>query len=140
MDTQEIQEQVNAIRVAMTDKGLKAPTANFYIVSDTEPFVMLSWTLTKPDQYNRSYKNESFRQAGDIDAQLSAAMQLVLELPDADERKRIDFAEALAEAIHLGRKADIDTKTIDALLATHKEISNNSLPPPRVSEDLEIPF
>lgn len=124
MDTNEIQERVNAIRATMTAKGLAKAEVLFWFQSDAEPYVTCRWhdAAAAVNSYEMTHK--SFR-AATIESMLSAAEDFVRSIPDAEERKLTEFMGALGKVIDLGKDRGIDVDFLNPLTATMKRLSEN---------------
>lgn len=118
----EIQKQLNALSLAMTAKGLRAPTAELTIKAHavSRSYVHLGWPATKgSDHYKFFY--------GAPDKAFAEAAAFIAALPTPEQARLNAFRDALGEAIELGKKADIGVEYVNPLLALMKQLSKNAL-------------
>ena len=123
MNTNEIQQIINAMPARMSAKGLREPAVEFSLSANVSPQVMLRWKK-EGDGYDNHYqwiKAESPREA------LDKAEAFIAALPSAEETKRNNFLTALGKVIDLGRETGIEVEFVNPLVETMKRISENAI-------------
>lgn len=123
MDTKDIQKRIDAIARGMTAKAVPQAGADFYIHSHREPTICLSWTGKPSGSY--ADKHQWFH--GPVASVLDQADAYVAGLPSPEEARMSAFMTALAEAVELGKKNDIDVEFVNPLVALMKRLSKNAL-------------
>jgi hypothetical protein len=119
----EIQARIDALAVAMSDKALKTPYAEFTLKSQASSSVGLHWATTPKSAYNDGYKYFYGTAAETLDM----ADAYVAALPTPEEARMKAFLGALGDAIELGKKADIEVEAVNPLIALMKRLSKNAL-------------
>lgn len=122
MHINEIQERADAIRAAMTAKGLPEADASFRINSDAGNQLWLRWHPAYKASYE--YEYETFKDES-ADVMLGKAMDFIRSLPDAEEARKREFLTALGKVIDLGKDRGIDVDFLNPLTATMKRLSEN---------------
>lgn len=120
METDKIQERINAIAKVMAAKALPEPDATFSINANRSPSVYLQWRGKSPLDGFKFYR-------GTIEKCLSEAEAYAAALPSPEEARMSAFMTALSDAIELGKKNDIDVEHVNPLMALMKKLSKNAL-------------
>ncbi len=120
METDNIQERIDAIALAMLSKALPQPRAEFMFHANRRPTVCLAWDSNKPVSGYKFFH-------GPIETVLAEAEEYVASLPSPEEARMTVFMSALAEAVELGKKNDIDVEFVNPLVALMKRLSKNAL-------------
>jgi hypothetical protein len=123
VNTNQIQERLDALARGMTAKAVPQADARFSINSHAEPYVCLAWTSRPKAGY--ADKHEWFK--GSPEQALAAADAYVAALPSPEQARMTAFLSALSEAVELGKKNDIDVEFVNPLVALMKKLSKNAL-------------
>jgi hypothetical protein len=123
MQTAAIQERIDAIARGMLAKAVPQAKADLSIRSHEGPVVCLSWASKGTILY--ADKHEWFR--GTVEKVLADAEAYVAALPSPEEARMNAFMKALAEAVELGKKNDIDVEYVNPLMVLMKKLSKNAL-------------
>ncbi len=123
MDITEIQKRVDAIARGMQAKAVSQANAEFSIRAHRESCVMLSWA-----KHSQRYADEhKWFKGNTVEECLAKAEAYVAALPSPEEARMTAFMSALAEAVELGKKNDIDVEFVNPLVALMKRLSKNAL-------------
>jgi hypothetical protein len=120
MDTDKIQERIDATAKGMAAKALPQPSAEFSLRANQEPQLMLRW---KTDDTWSGYHFIT----GAIETILAEADAYVADLPSPEEAKMTAFMSALGKVVDLGKQNDIDVEFVNSLVALMKRLSKNAL-------------
>ena len=134
MDYLKIQEHMNALSLIATAKGLARPRFKFEIESNKEEYCV-----------NCEYYNEqgnsvySFPRGETPEEAIEKARVWVNKIPDQDTRRRAEYRQAIAEAIDLGRKYNIEDAAINPLREVMEKLSKNALEHHPIGQSPVIP-
>lgn len=131
MDTKEIQKRVDALAVAMAEKGLICPEVTFSVNSGSDINLMLKWENEGDKLYDWQYSHH--RGGSPIEA-INSAINWITDQPTKDERKFKAFMTAVASAVDMGRQNGIDVEFVNPLAETLKKLSENAITDQRVSK------
>lgn len=120
METDKIQERIDAIAKGMQAKALPQPGADFAIRAHQDPQVTLRW---KTDDIYNGYHFLN----GPIETVLAEAEAYVAALPSPEETRMNAFLSALGKAVELGKTNNIDVEYVSPLMALMKKLSKNAL-------------
>jgi hypothetical protein len=120
METDKIQERIDAIAMGLAAKAVPQADASFSINAHREPNVFLRWKDKKPLGGHKFF-------TGPTEQILAEAEAYVTALPSPEEARMSAFMSALAEAVELGKKNDIDVEFVNPLVALMKRLSKNAL-------------
>lgn len=123
MNTEDMQARVDAMAAAMVAKGLRAPEAQYWIRSNVQSAVMLSFG--KLTGATHDYERDYHHFPDDDGSGLAKADAFIAGLPDAAERRRADFMEQLTKTIEMGRQNGIDADFVNPLVEAMKRLSEN---------------
>lgn len=131
MKIEEMQIVCNELQAALVAKGKLPSEAYFWIESNTDFVLRLSWKKPNP-RASWETEGESFRGA-DVQKIIKDARRFIAKLPSAKEAKFNEFMGALGNVIDLGRKNGIEVEFINPLTETMKRLSENTLTDQRVA-------
>lgn len=121
MDTDKIQERIDAMAAGMLARALPQPDATFSLSANRRPSAYLQWS----DERRPGGGFKFFY--GAAEKCLSEAEAYVAALPSPEEARMSAFMTALSDAIELGKKNDIDVEHVNPLMALMKKLSKNAL-------------
>lgn len=121
MNYDEMQSEVDAFAVLMSDKGLKQPAAEFQISSGCQPTIWLT-NEEKNGALSRKYRSVT----GDtLPEMFENARKMIADLPSMEEQHKQEFLRAMADLIDLGRENGISMDFMNPLTETMKLLSEN---------------
>jgi hypothetical protein len=135
MTIEEIQARLDAMAVAMGDKGVRTPESTMML--DSGDACCPALMLRKADpEYDFNIRSTFMHASGDTLAEkLDSADAFIAAMPTPEENRRNEFMAQLAKVIDLGRENGIDTAYLSPLYATMKRLSKNALTDQRVAPD-----
>lgn len=119
MDLNEIQTRLDALAVAMSERGLKNPKAEFHIESGKCQCVILMWQPASGSGF------EWFR--SDVATALDNADAYVAALPTPEEHHRNEFLRLASVAADYGNAHGIDAEFVNPITEAMKRISSNAI-------------
>lgn len=122
MKIEDIQKRVDGICRAMLDKGLRQPEARFWVESNAEFLVYLTWKEGASGAL-RDDRSEMYR-GKTAEPLFRKADTFVSKLPDKETARRNTFLNALGKVIDLGNELGQD---VGALMSEMKRISENAI-------------
>lgn len=122
MDALAIQEKIDDLARAMLAKGLRNPSAMFWIEAHVAPRVYMHWGI-----HGQGDDRSEVVRDPDIGQAIADAFALIASLPSPEEAKRQQFMTDLAKLIDTGRENGIEIEFINPLTETMKRLSENAL-------------
>ena len=115
----QVQDRLDALAKAMLAKGLIEPEARFFLVSDSDLRVMLSFRkVAGRIEFDREYLH--FKSIDGADAAIAA-------MPDKASRNLNEFLSLVAKAADYGNEVGIDVDLVNPLVVAMKQVSENAL-------------
>jgi len=124
MTLEEIQERVDALREAMTNKGLKTCQVELNIPSDKDPYLYLK----SADKIGVDGENYHFVHGANAWKVFNDAEAFIDAIPDTTERDDREFLKKVSDAAEFGRSIGKDHETyIAPLRSVAQAVSENLL-------------
>lgn len=134
---QKIQEIADEVCAALLTKGVISPRIQFEIESGKTSITM--WLWWKEDETSGT-KSELIW-ASDFEIARVKAYDFINKMPSKDERQRAEYRIAVARAIEIGKKYQIEDAAINPLREVMEKLSKNVLEHHPVTDlDDDIPF
>lgn len=124
MNLTEMQTELDALAVAMAEKGLATPSASLRITSDTTPDILLRW---EPESDGVCDGMKFIRWEGSLQSTIAEAQKWIASLPAPEEHHREQFLKLVAKAADYGNAHGIDSDFVNPLTEAMKRLSENCL-------------
>lgn len=131
-----IHEVIDKTAGRMLQLGLSRPEMNVWVKSNNPDVSAQAWWSNEHSE--RKYKIFTDAPFHVIEAQID---EWIRTLPSLEDRRRAEYAEALAKAIDIGKRNGIEDVLVNPLREAMERLSKNALVDMRTIADTDdIPF
>lgn len=121
----EINTALDYIRAAATARGFHKPYAKLEHRNDNSVEIVAYWRLDDSWSANLEYKSIRLTDEVDLEKAVRHLINEIRKAPTIEDQRKETFLKAVANAIDLGREANIDVEFLNPLTAMMKELSEN---------------